>query len=197
MMNFKVPYTEWIDFNGGISSAISNTTEDDLITESITARMLKRGHVYRFKYRDEDKMRKMIRRESTFPYYDMHPIMISLGLENDTLLETGVNLNVLPYQTKYKLFHNIYRILDKFMVDELSQPYKMWKPWPIDIAKFEQIYKLPSKVAINKYERRFMRDLEAVDWGSAIKLSTFYEKDSLLFNKAQNMTLTKLLKMSL
>jgi hypothetical protein len=56
---------------------------------------------------------------------------------------------------------------------------------------------MPSKVSINKYTRRFMRNVEAVDWGSAIKLATFYEKDSLLLNKATNMSLVKLLKMSL
>jgi len=190
-MDFKDPYKEWLDYNGS-----RNTTPDELITESISARTLKPGHIYRFKYRDEEEMRKMIRRESKSPYYDTHPTILSLGLDEKAMYEIGINLNTIPYQTKYKLLYVIYGKMEKYFINELSQPYATWKSWPMNEKNINQIYKLPSKVSINKYTRHFMRDVEAVDWGSAIKLATFYEKDSLLLNKAQNMTIVKLFKMS-
>jgi hypothetical protein len=177
-MDFQVLYKNWIDENGGVKSAIDNTTSTELMRESVSIKVL-------------------VDNKSAHLYYDMNPVLLSLGSDQDTGKQIGVNLNVLPYQTKFHLFRNIYKLLERRIIPELSQPHDTWKNWPINEQTLAEIYKIPSRASINKYDRRFMRDIEAIDWGSAIKLSTYYEKNSLLLNRKKQMTLAKLLKMSL
>ena len=103
-MDFKALYTNWIDENGGVKSAISNTEESDLIKQSISDKLLKPGHIYRFDYLDKKSVTEMMNHKSKNLYYDTKPIILSLGQDHKLGAEVGVNLNVLPYQVKFNLF---------------------------------------------------------------------------------------------
>ena len=196
-MDFVTPYKEWLDYNGGVKSAISNTTDKSLMLHKINVKRFLPGHIYRFEYLNRDELSKFATNTAEHLYYDKHPVMLSLGYDPVSKKEIGLNLNVMPYQSKFNMFRNIYKRLDRIIIKELSQPHDDWKPWNITEERLNEIYRIPSRVGINKYARQYMRKIEAVDWGSAVKLTTFYEKNSLILNKKKKINLVKLLKMSL
>ena len=52
-MDFKSIYQDWVDYSGGIQSAIANTTTDDLIfLDKDRIMMPEAGHLYLFDYND-------------------------------------------------------------------------------------------------------------------------------------------------
>ena len=202
-LNFKLLYKEWLQKNGGLMGAVNESakyykgSDHALTTYGYKEKMLIAGSFFTFEYYDIEKLTKFKAGKSSMPYYDLKPLILSLGVDEDGM-EVGFDLNVILPPKRIMLFATIFKVFDKtYMYNlEMDKKFKKWRRIPITKEFIVKAINLKNNIAINKYDRRKMRKIKLIGWDSLIILSTLYLK-YILPNKTKKLTYQNLLNMSL
>lgn len=94
-----------------------NTARDDrkdTSVERVNLEYFTPGKLYHFRYTPIHK--------ETLPWYDKYPLILSLGQKHYTnvILETGINLNLLPYDVKIFFLDKVYNDNKSLILEEIS-----------------------------------------------------------------------------
>jgi len=97
-------------FNTAKKSSVDNTVQRLSLTEDF-----RKGKMYRFTYDATTEGLK---------YFDKNPLIISLGKSKfkNSVCETGLNLNLLPYNVKINFLSKLYNSYETFIDREITGP---------------------------------------------------------------------------
>jgi hypothetical protein len=198
-MKYKELYREWIDESGGLNAAIKRSYDDYtsakkiITTQPVNQPFLKRGSLYQFKYMDIKLINAMSTTDSV-PFFDGKPFI--LALEHDKQYQYGLNLNVLPMESRILLFQFLYDFFWNDIQFNIGTEYAKWREFKrVDGKTVMRVAKMKSDIAINKYDVSLLRGVSAIEWESAVPASTLYMRHNVIFNKKKNLNMPTLWKL--
>lgn len=169
------------DFNAGKASEewyqnARDDRKDPAVERILGGESFESGKMYRFRYSPISKKR--------LEWYDKYPIIISLGqnIYKDSIVETGINLNILPYDVKVFFLDRLYQSFFAHINEEISGSRlgraKLQKRLEItydDISYLSNEFGI--KFAIRNYLKRKMRAVYVIsyeNWTRMLLLDKFY-----------------------
>ena len=198
-MEFKELYKEWLEKNGGLGLAVNASyaalkspgANSPIITEMPPRSFFKPGSLYVFDYVDTELINKMRFGVDSPPFYDGHPYI--MALDHDKQYQYGLNLNVLPMEARVILFTALYKqYWNEICFNTGLEPIKWREFRRLNRETVFKLLRMKSKMAINKYDLRMLRNVKVIRWESAVPASTLYMKQNMLYDKKKNLNLQTL-----
>lgn len=192
-MNYREKYEQWIFKNGDVTGAMSSSrnhfskNNEDLKQHKWGNNRFVPGNIYTFEYIDGDVISEMNAGKSKKNYFDVRPLIISLGL--DEFSEIGLNLNIMPIPARFAVLSTMHHMFESAITNNMKNKTDQWQGMPVNESVIGKLINIQPTIAINRYKRALIRNPVAIDWDHTEKVTTLYMPNSVLMNKKKSITL--------